>query len=118
MTRVLLITSRDTRRWIVPKGNLIRGLAPHEAAEREAFEEAGIVGIASAKAIGTYHYDKQRKNGSNQVVGVRVFPFAFKAQHEFWPEQHQRITEWFTLVDAAGAVGEPELKAIILAFKG
>src|SRR4051794_36610423 len=33
--RVLLITSRETRRWVLPKGNPIRGLASHEAAAHE-----------------------------------------------------------------------------------
>lgn len=113
-----MITSRDTRRWVIPKGNRIAGLSLHEAAEREAFEEAGITGTASVKALGTYRYDKQRKNGSNQAVAVRVFPFAFKAQLDEWPEQHERKTEWFTLTGAADAVEESELKKIILAFRG
>src|SRR3546814_18246322 len=57
--RILLITSRETRRWIIPKGNPIRGLEAHQAAAREAFEEAGISGIACPAAIGHYTYEKQ-----------------------------------------------------------
>src|SRR3546814_5625705 len=62
--RILLITSRETRRWIIPKGNPIRGLEAHQAAAREAFEEAGISGIACPAAIGQdrseeHHYELQ-----------------------------------------------------------
>ncbi|HWL48129.1 MAG TPA: NUDIX domain-containing protein, partial [Sphingomonadaceae bacterium] len=62
--RVMLITSRETRRWVVPKGNPIRGLAPHEAAAHEAFEEAGLHGIACPTALGSYQYRKRRRDGT------------------------------------------------------
>ncbi|MEN9850080.1 MAG: hypothetical protein RL128_243, partial [Pseudomonadota bacterium] len=41
---VLLITSRDTGRWVIPKGWPIDGLAPAQTAAREAWEEAGVEG--------------------------------------------------------------------------
>jgi 8-oxo-dGTP pyrophosphatase MutT (NUDIX family) len=77
---ILLITSRDTRRWIIPKGNLIRGLDPHQAAAHEAFEEAGISGIAYPSALGTYHNGKRRRNGSVRPTEVEVFPLAVVTQ--------------------------------------
>ena len=60
----LLITSRTTRRWIIPRGNPVRGLSPAQSAAQEAYEEAGLTGIVSPEAIGTYEYRKVRRNGS------------------------------------------------------
>ena len=62
--QILLITSRDTRRWVIPKGNRIKGLAGHRAAELEAFEEAGIHGIACPASLGRYSYDKRKRSGA------------------------------------------------------
>jgi len=61
--RVLLITSRESRRWVIPKGWPVRGLKPHRAAEREAYEEAGLEGRVGKSAIGTYAYEKRLSGG-------------------------------------------------------
>ncbi|WP_255602637.1 NUDIX hydrolase [Glacieibacterium megasporae] len=114
---MLLITSRTTKRWIIPKGNPIRGLLPHLAAAREAFEEAGISGVVKAEAIGSYGYAKVINDGTTRAARVDVFPLAVLGRAKHWPEQHERVTEWFGLNDAANAVEEPELKLIIAAFR-
>ncbi len=115
--RVMLITSRETQRWVIPKGNPIKGLRAHEAAAQEAFEEAGAEGIACPTLIGSYSYAKRRKTGLTKTIAVDVFPFAVTGQAEEWPEQDERNTAWFTLRDAAAAVDEPELKTIITCFR-
>ena len=113
---VLLITSRDTGRWVIPKGNPMRGKAPHEAAAIEAWEEAGIRGIPCPIEIGQFVYTKRRRTGPRRRV-VSVFPFAFVEQLPDWPERHQRVTQWFDLASAAEAVDEPDLKAILRGFR-
>ena len=115
--RVMLITSRETQRWVVPKGNPIKGLRAHEAAAQEAFEEAGIEGIPCPAVIGQYRYAKRRKTGVSRIVDVDVFPLAVTGQAAEWPEQDERTTAWFTLANAASAVDEPELKGIIAGFR-
>ncbi|TVV71008.1 DUF47 family protein [Sphingomonas solaris] len=115
--RVMLITSRGTGRWVVPKGNPIKGLDPHRAAAHEAYEEAGISGIACPTAIGRFRYAKQLKNGRVRIARVDVFPLSFVSQADEWPEQDERDFRWFTLPDAAAAVAEPELRAIITGFR-
>lgn len=114
--QILLITSRRTGRWVIPKGNRISGLSSHKAAAQEAFEEAGVSGIASPKLLGVYKYDKMQKNGSTRTAVVKVYAFAFDAQSDIWPEQAQRDTQWFGLDEAVAAVDEPELKTIISTF--
>ncbi|MES2421783.1 MAG: DUF47 family protein [Pseudomonadota bacterium] len=115
--RVMLITSRDTGRWVIPKGNPIVGLASHEAAAQEAYEEAGIRGIPCPTAVGEFGYRKRRRTGRYRDMIVTVFPLAFVEQVDDWPERHQRDTRWFTLDRAADAVNEPGLKALIAAFR-
>lgn len=114
---VMLITSRDTRRWVIPKGNLVHGLKPHEAAAEEAFEEAGLSGIGCPSALGTFSYDKRLSKGGVRRTDVRVFPMAVTRQAEVWPELGERECRWFRLVDAAEAVDEIELKVMIAQFR-
>lgn len=115
--RVLLITSRDTGRWIVPKGNPIPGLSPHGAAAQEAWEEAGVRGIPCPTPLGRYSYLKRRRTGRHRQLDVTLFPLAFVEQLPDWPERHQRATRWFALDDAAQLVDEPELKRLIRGFR-
>ncbi|WP_298397784.1 DUF47 family protein [Sphingobium sp.] len=115
--QILLITSRDTRRWVIPKGNRIKGLAGHRAAELEAYEEAGIHGIACPAPLGRYVYDKRKRKGGSREATVEVFPLAVTGHLTQWPEQGQRELRWFPVAEAAGAVDEPDLKSIIAAFR-
>lgn len=110
---ILLISSRDTGRWVIPKGWPIKGLSPAETAAREAYEEAGLGGQVSKKPIGEFEYGKRLDNGTVQPTKVAVFSFEQMVQHPDWPEQGQRRRQWFTVPEAADAVDEPELKDII-----
>ena len=111
---VLLVTSRTTRRWVIPKGWTMRKLTLAQAAEREAFEEAGLVGwIYGEDAVGWYQYEKQFDGGDTRIVGVDVFLFVVSGQRNTWPEQDERNTAWFELEEAARLVAEPELAEII-----
>ena len=114
---VLLITSRETKRWVVPKGNRIKGLAPHEAAAHEACEEAGVSGIPCPSPLGSYEYLKRRRDGSHRSATVALYPLAVVDQAEEWPEQDERETAWFELDHAARIVQEPQLKQLIVTFR-
>lgn len=112
---VRLITSRETRRWVIPKGWPMKGLAPAKAAARETYEEAGLLGAVSRKPIGLYTYDKRLANRS-VPCDVIVFPLKVKHQVRNWPERSQRFGFWFSIESAAAAVQEEDLKELILAF--
>ncbi len=112
-TLVMLVTSRETRRWVLPKGWTEKRLALHEAAAKEAFEEGGIVGAAAAEAVGSYRYRKRLPGGRSAPCRVSVFPLRVERLLEEWPEQGQRERRWFTLADAA-AVEEADLAALLL----
>jgi 8-oxo-dGTP pyrophosphatase MutT (NUDIX family) len=113
---VMLVTSRGTRRWIIPKGWPKIGLPPHRTAEEEAYEEAGVAGKVGKKHIGSYSYDKVLKKGLTASCRVQVFPLRVTRQHKQWPEKHQRETRWYRPVEAARFVKEPSLRRLIRKF--
>lgn len=113
---ILLVTSRETKRWVIPKGNPIAGLAPHMAAAREAFEEAGVIGHPTPQRLGCYHYPKRRKDGSVRIATVDVYALEVATQLESWPERHERTTRWFLQTEAVDVIEELELQALIRAF--
>ncbi len=111
---VLLVTSLGTKRWIIPKGWPMSGRRPHEAAAREALEEAGVVGTVGREAIGTYHYEKRRKSGATVPCTVEVFPLDVGTQRKRWPEKGRREVKWMPPEEAAKTVSDTELGEIIL----
>lgn len=115
---VMLVTSRETRRWVIPKGWPMKGHEPAEVATQEAYEEAGLTGqIADRRPLGTYLYQKQLPN-AEQLCEVRVFSFRVEGQVDDWPERHQRQTKWFDAAEAATLVHEDGLSGIIDRFAG
>jgi 8-oxo-dGTP pyrophosphatase MutT (NUDIX family) len=114
--QVMLVTSRGTHRWIVPKGWPIKGLTPFEAAAREAYEEAGLFGqIVNEHPFGSYHYDKALPERPVRCE-VSVFLLRVSRQAEIWPEKTQRETRWFDPTEAAGLVDEPGLTDLMRRF--
>ena len=113
--QVMLITSRETGRWVIPKGWPMKGRTDAEAAAQEAWEEAGLKGRIEAEPAGAYHYDKVRKEGPLRCR-VAIHPLLAVAQAQSWPEQGQRETRWFTPGEAALLVAEPELADFLTKF--
>jgi 8-oxo-dGTP pyrophosphatase MutT (NUDIX family) len=113
-TEVMLVTSRETRRWVIPKGWPEAGLEPHQLAEKEAFEEAGLVGHAADEPYGTYWYDKTL--GSGRTVPCRVEAFLMEVERELddWPERSERERRWVTASQAAMLVEEGGLVDMLL----
>lgn len=113
---ILLITSRETKRWVIPKGWPMKDRAAHEAAAQEAFEEAGVRGEITREPLGMFRYLKRLKGDRTQLCAVDVFPLRIAAVLDTWPEQDEREREWVTPEEASRRVDEPELAALIEAF--
>jgi ADP-ribose pyrophosphatase YjhB (NUDIX family) len=113
---VLLITSRGTGRWIIPKGWPIDGKKPHQAAAQEAFEEAGVIGEPCRNSIGLYTYDKVQDDSSSVPCAVTVFALEVQRLLDRFPEKAQRRRRWFSRRRASEAVDEPELRQILRHF--
>jgi 8-oxo-dGTP pyrophosphatase MutT (NUDIX family) len=109
---ILLVTSRDTGRWIIPKGWTSKRLRDCKAAAREAKEEAGVKGKVLREAIGTYRYIK-RELGNGALIEVRVFLLKVSKRCKRWPEKRERRRAWFDIEDAASRVSDPELSILI-----
>jgi 8-oxo-dGTP pyrophosphatase MutT (NUDIX family) len=116
--QIMLLTSRETRRWVIPKGWPMKGHKPAEVARQEAYEEAGLIGhIVGKRPLGNFHYQKQLAKNV-RLCQVRVFSFRVEAQLEEWPEKQHRETEWFDAIEAATLVDEVGLAGIIERFAG
>lgn len=115
-TMVMLVTSRETRRWVLPKGWAEPDLAPHELAAKEAFEEAGLVGEVEPEPVGTFRYEKRLRDGRSVPCEVGVYPLWVERQLEDWPERRERETRWFTLGQAAMVVEEGDLVTLLLSL--
>jgi 8-oxo-dGTP pyrophosphatase MutT (NUDIX family) len=113
---VLLITSRDTGRWVIPKGWPIPGLAPEAAAAQEAWEEAGVEGMISPVCIGRYGYQKCLSVTSTVPCAVAVYGLRVSVLSSAFPEVRERRREWFPASEAATLVAEPDLARIIADF--
>jgi len=106
---ILLITSRETRRWVIPKGWPIKGKSHPDAAAIEAWEEAGIKGKIAPYPVGAYTYEKRRRKDWIKIE-VSVYVMEVASEHNKWPERKERKRTWFTATDAAAAVQELGLK--------
>lgn len=114
---VLLITSRDTRRWIIPKGNIGRGKTAVEAAEQEAFEEAGVTGTVNGTTpLGFYMYFKRRDDGTTTPVSVEVYLLNVDRQHKKWPEKGTRKLRWLPVNEAIKKIEEPGVVPLLKRF--
>lgn len=113
---MLLLTSRDTGRWVIPKGWPMPGKFSHEVAAREAYEEAGVRGAVEPDSIGSFGYQKGMKDGLKIACRVQVYALEVDELCKSFPEKGERRVEWVSFTEAAKRVNEPELKDLIMAF--
>ncbi|WP_226781950.1 NUDIX hydrolase [Oceaniglobus trochenteri] len=113
--QVLLVTTRRTKRWVIPKGWPMGGQSPSGAAAIEAYEEAGVEGAVSDVCLGIYTYTKEF-DGDDLPCVVAVFPLKVSRKLRNWPEAKERKRQWFSLKKAAAKVQEPELRQILRRF--
>jgi 8-oxo-dGTP pyrophosphatase MutT (NUDIX family) len=113
---ILLITSRDTGRWVIPKGWPMDSLSPDKAAAREAWEEAGVEGQMTPAALGYFAYRKGLTPQSAVPCVVEVFSLRVERLADDYPERGQRRRKWFSPEKAARKVDEPELRHLIVSF--
>jgi phosphohistidine phosphatase len=103
----LLLTSRNQKRWVLPKGVVEPGLSPVESALKEAWEEAGIEGTISPHSVGSYTHEKW-----GGTCSVQVFLLSVETLAKVWPERH-RQRRWHSPQEAADLVAEPGLREIL-----
>lgn len=112
---ILLVSSRDTRRWIIPKGWPMAERKKSAAAAIEALEESGLLGVISENPIGQYSYVKRFARGE-KAIQVEVFSMRVHRQRDSWLENDRRTTQWFPADKAAELVSNNELRDVITRF--
>ncbi|WP_116087415.1 NUDIX hydrolase [Tropicimonas sp. IMCC34011] len=111
---VCLLTSRDSGRWIIPKGWPMKNKAGWRVAEIEAFEEGGLAGRLARRPMGSFRYVKGMEGGVHIPVVVHLYAMRVRKQHGNWKEKKQRTRRWTPLKEAAEMVEEPELAELFL----
>jgi 8-oxo-dGTP pyrophosphatase MutT (NUDIX family) len=114
---ILVITSRESGRWVIPKGWPMKRKKPHEAAEIEAWQEAGVRGRAKKKPVGRYTYLKWLEDGDVAPCMVEVYEIEVTEIDAKFKERGQRELVWLSREEAAYRVREVELKSLIIDFK-
>lgn len=114
---VLLVTSRETRRWVTPKGGRMTGKTDAESAAQEALEEAGVEGVVDDQPLGAFRYLKVLKRRAPRWCVVTLYGLEVTAVHPEWEEQAERVRVWLPRDEAARRVDEPDLQALIAAFE-
>ena len=112
----LMVTSRGTGRWIIPKGWPADGKTPTESALKEAWEEAGVKGRVTGPCLGLFSYLKRLPEGDGLPCVAMVYPVRVKALADDYPEKKQRKRRWMSAKKAAARVEDPELAQIIRVF--
>lgn len=110
--KVLLVTSRETGRWVIPKGWRMSGIADPDAAAKEALEEAGVVGKVEQDPIGSYAYFKRRKS-TFKLIQVSVYLLDTEKLMPDWQEKDERKRQWFSVPQAQQNVNEPGLITLL-----
>ena len=105
---VMLITSSASKRWVIPKGLIEPNMTPEDSAAKEAWEEAGVLGLVFPNLMGTYEYYK-----SGCTWQVDVFLLQVENVVENWPEAYKRKRQWVSIPKAIKRVDEPDLKLIL-----
>ncbi|MEL7131922.1 MAG: NUDIX hydrolase [Pseudomonadota bacterium] len=113
--QVLVVTSRRTRRWIIPKGWPMDGLTPGDSAAQEAWEEAGVVGRADQRPLGMFSYNKDMGDDALPVAAM-VYAVKVKSLASDFPEVSERTRKWVGRKKAAQMVDSPELARILRDF--
>ncbi len=112
--QVLLITSRGSGRWVIPKGGIEKGFTPAEAAAREAYEEAGVKGTMSEAPLGAFTYSKRLRNGNVVPASVEVYAMRVEKELKNWPERAERRLQWVSVAQAIHLVNEPGVAQLLL----
>ena len=105
---ILLVTSRNGSKWVIPKGIVEENLKARKSAEKEALEEAGIAGKTSKNSIGKYSYEKW-----GGICEVEVFPCKVKLEMDEWDEMQFRERKWFSVEKTLKKIDNEQLKSLV-----
>jgi 8-oxo-dGTP pyrophosphatase MutT (NUDIX family) len=91
----LLVNTNGGGKWTFPKGAPENGLSHSQAAEREAREEAGAIGIIEPRHFHIYVHSKGVFWQSGGVQEYVVKAFLMEVQQTRRPDEAFRKPTWF-----------------------
>jgi 8-oxo-dGTP pyrophosphatase MutT (NUDIX family) len=100
----LLVNTTSGDKWTFPKGATARKLSHSQAAEREALEEAGAVGVIEPEHFHLYLQPKGVLSQRNGIQEFVVKAFLLEVDHTQPPQEPRRNPTWFTVGDARSAL--------------
>lgn len=107
--QVVLVTSRHSKSWTLPKGQIERALGAAKSAKQEAWEEAGLRGRMSTSSIGSYIH----RNSNGEEFRVRVFKMSVQNFLPSWPEKNQRQRRWVSAKAARKLISNSSLRRLL-----
>ncbi|MBO0344658.1 NUDIX hydrolase [Roseibium sp. CAU 1637] len=115
--QVLLLTTRDTRRWILPKGWPMMKKKGHRTALIEAFEEAGVIGrVTDKQPFDSFQSHKGFGGGLKVDTSVLVYVIEAVEMTENFPEAGEREIRWLSVGEALDLIEEDAAKPILSRF--
>lgn len=114
---VLLVRTRDTGRWILPKGWPEPDRPAFETAVIEAYEEAGVRGLPDKRAYASFRSYKGLANGLRIRTRVLVFKIESTDVLQRFPEKGQRQVSWIPISEAIERADEPGVKKVLRRFR-
>jgi 8-oxo-dGTP pyrophosphatase MutT (NUDIX family) len=90
----------------------MKGRKDHQAAAREALEEAGVSGKVHKHPLGAFTYQKRLLTGV-QPCRVMVYRLDVEKEWTSWREKDQRRRVWMAPAAAAEQIIEPGLARLI-----
>lgn len=103
--RTVLVTS-SSGRWIIPKGQVEKGMKNREVALLEVWEEAGIIGIISGKSR---EFIIDRKG----LALWKIYPVKIRRIEDRWPEMKRRKRQLVTPEEAVKLIDDDDLAAAV-----
>jgi len=114
---ILFVTSRKKKQWILPKGGIPRGMLPHNAAAREAMQEAGVLGAAQPEPVADIPVERRGGQDRRSTVRFIFFPIAVTTELAYWPEDYFRERKWVSLERALKTAGKAYVRDALQQFK-
>jgi 8-oxo-dGTP pyrophosphatase MutT (NUDIX family) len=111
----LVITSRRTKRLIVPKGWPMPGKTDASAAAIEANEEAGVKGWVSEEPCGSFEYLKAIDDDPIRI-STAVYPLHVRKVKTHYKERKQRKRKWLCADDAATRLADQQLRVLVRSY--
>jgi 8-oxo-dGTP pyrophosphatase MutT (NUDIX family) len=113
---ILLVTSRRSGKWGVPKGWSLRGRPLHRTAAREAWEEAGVIGQTNNRLLGLVDAPKSYRLIGEVAWKLALYPLAVEQLADDWSERGLRERRWFSREEAAKLVRPRAIAPLLRSF--